>query len=80
MFTCNRNGTHIKFIKLYKTLTQCNQQGMYVGGNSALKGFLLVCQLLVQLQKQISYFDKLRQKLKKLAMTLHTVAKSSVTT
>jgi len=53
---------------------------MYVGGNSALKGFLLVCQLLVQLQKQISYFDKLRQKLKKLAMTLHTVAKSSVTT
>jgi len=33
-------------------------QGMYVGGNSALKGFLLVCQL-VQLQKQISYIDKL---------------------
>jgi len=51
---------------------------MYVGGNSALKGFVLVYQL-VQLQKQISYFDKLWQKLKKLAMTLHTVAKSSVT-
>jgi len=32
---------------------------MYVGGKSALKGFLLVCQL-VQLQN--SYFDKLRQK------------------
>jgi len=31
---------------------------MYVGGNSALKGFVLVRQL-VQLQKQISYFDKL---------------------
>jgi len=31
---------------------------MHVGGNSALKGFLRVCQL-VQLQKQISYFDKL---------------------
>jgi len=37
------------------------QTGMYVGGNSALKGYLLVCQL-VQLQKQISYFDKLCQK------------------
>jgi len=49
---------HIQFIKLYKTLTQCKQQGMYVGGNSALNGFLLVCQL-VQLQKLISYFDKL---------------------
>ena len=58
MLNCNRYGTHIKFIKLYKTLTHCKQQGMYVGGNSALKGFLLVCQL-VQLQKQISYFDKL---------------------
>jgi len=64
------------FMKLYKTLTQC-KQGMYVGGNSE-KGFLLVCQL-EQLQKQISYSDKLRQKLKKHAMTLHTVAKSSVT-
>jgi len=31
---------------------------MYVGGNSALKGFLFVCPL-VQLQKQRSYFDKL---------------------
>jgi len=31
---------------------------MYVGGNSAFNGFLLVCQL-VQLQQQISYFDKL---------------------
>jgi len=31
---------------------------MYVGGNSALKGFVLVRQL-VQLQKQISYFVKL---------------------
>jgi len=37
-------------------LRHCNQQGMYVGGNSALKGFLLVCQL-VQLQKQIQYLD-----------------------
>jgi len=57
MLNCNMCGTHIKFIKLYETLPQC-KQGMYVGGNSALKGFLLVCQL-VQLQKQISYFDKL---------------------
>jgi len=30
----------------------------YADGNSALKGFLLMCQL-VQLQKHISYFDKL---------------------
>ena len=37
------------------------QARMYVCRNSALKGFLLVCQL-VQLQKQISYFDKLWQK------------------
>jgi len=34
---------------------------LYVGGNSALKGFLLVWQL-VQLQKQTSHFDKLWQK------------------
>jgi len=46
---------------------------MYVGGNSALKGFLLVRQL-VKLKKQIYFFDKLWEKLKKLAMTLHTVA------
>jgi len=50
--TIATGAEHIKFIKLYKTLTQC-KQGMYVGGNSALKVFLLVCQL-VQLQKQIS--------------------------
>jgi len=48
----------VKFMKLYKTLTQCKQQGICVGGNSALMGFLLVCQS-VQQQKQISYFDKL---------------------
>jgi len=42
---------------LTKTLTQC-KQGMYVGGNSALKGFVLACRL-VQLQKQAYYFDKL---------------------
>jgi len=42
--------------KVYKISTQC-KQGMYVGGSS-VKGFLLVCQL-VQLQKQISYFDNL---------------------
>jgi len=38
-------------------MTQC-KQGMYVGVNSASKGFLLVCQL-VQLQKRIPYFDEL---------------------
>ena len=48
---------HIKFIKLHKTLTQI-KQAMYVNGSSASKGFLLVCRL-VQLQKQISYFDQL---------------------
>jgi len=55
MLNCNRYGTHIKFIKLYETLTQC-KQGMCVSGNSAFKGLLLVGQL-VQLQRQISYFD-----------------------
>ena len=50
---------------------------MYVGGNSALKGFLLVCQL-VQLQKQIGYLILINCD-RKLAMTLHTVAKSGVT-
>jgi len=50
---------------------------MHVGGNSALKGFSLVCQL-VQLQKQISYFDKLWLKAF-YNMTLHTVAKSGMT-
>ena len=59
-FNCNRFGTHIKFIKLYKNLTQ-GKQGVHVGGNSPLKGFLLLCQL-VQLQKQISYFKKLWRK------------------
>jgi len=34
---------------------------MYVSENSALRRFLLVCQL-VQLQKQLSYFGKLWQK------------------
>ena len=51
---------------------------LVLGGNSALKEFVLVCQL-VQLQKQISYFDKLWQNLKKLSVALHTVAKKSVT-
>jgi len=49
MLICNRYGTQIKFLTLYQILTQC-KQGMYAGGNSALKRFLLVCQL-VQLQK-----------------------------
>jgi len=51
---------------------------LVLGGNNDLKGFVHVCQLM-QLQKQISCFDKLWQNLKKLAMTLHTVAKRSVT-
>jgi len=48
MLTCNTYRTHIKVTKLHETLLQC-KQGMYVGGNNALKGFLLVCHL-VQLQ------------------------------
>ena len=52
--------------KVYKTLTRC-KQGIYVGGNSALKGFLLVCQL-VQLQKQIGYLILINCD-RKLAMT-----------
>jgi len=41
MLDCNRYGTHIKFIKLYNFDTM--QAGVYVGGNSVLKEFVLVC-------------------------------------
>jgi len=39
--------------KVHETLTLC-KQGMYVGGSSALKGFLHVC---LQLRKQLPNFD-----------------------
>jgi len=59
--------------KVYKTVWNFDtiQAGMYVGGNSALKFFLIVCQL-------CNYLILINCD-RKLAMTLHTVTKSGKT-